>query len=129
DCRIAPRVGAGGDESADGGREDAVGDGVDGERVDAGASVDAGARDDSIVAPRDVLDGAGDGDDDVLRRGTESDAAAFAGEDGLDAGWGDALAGGDDAGVVDLARERQRGDLEEGGDEESGRHIRKGVAS
>ena len=123
DRRVAPRVGTGGDESADGGREDAVRDRIDGEREDAGASVDAGAGDDSIVAPRDVLDGAGDGDEDVLRRGAETDAADFAGEDGLDAGGGDALAGGDDAGVGNGARRGLRGGLEEGDDEKNGRHI------
>ncbi len=56
DRRVAPRVWAGGDESADGGREYAVRDRIDREREDAGASVDARAGDDSIVAPRDVLD-------------------------------------------------------------------------
>src|SRR5262249_31202155 len=47
----------------------------------------------------------------------------FAGEDGLDAGGSEALAGGDDAGVVDLARGGLRGSLKECGDEENGRHI------
>ena len=74
--------------------------GIDGESEDTRASVDAGARDDSIVAPRDVLDGAGYGDEDVLRGCAETDAADFAGEDRLDAGGCDALAGGDDAGVA-----------------------------
>ncbi len=104
DRRAAPRVGSGGKESADGGRKDAMCYGIDRQREDAWASVDAGARDDSIVAPRDVLDGAGDGDDDVLRGCAEPDTADLSGENGLDAGGGDALAGGDDAGVGDGAR-------------------------
>ncbi len=122
DRRIPPRVGSGGDESADGGREYAMRDRIDREREDAGASVDARAGDDSIVAPRDVLDGAWDGDDDVLRRGAEADAADFAGEDGLDAGGSDALAGGDDTGVGDGARGGLRGGLEGGGDDERSEH-------
>ena len=43
DRRVASCIGAGGDESADGGREDAVRDRIDGEGVDTRASVDAGA--------------------------------------------------------------------------------------
>ena len=48
--------------------EYAMRDRIDREREDAGASVDARAGDDSIVAPCDVLDGTWHGDDDVVTR-------------------------------------------------------------